>query len=271
MTRLDERIRLASVSFLFILSPSLLAASGSGQSHTTTIFVCLPFLEKLLHDHKAAAIITSTWIIMLFWWLFFYAAGRKREMIPGRLQGFAEAFILLIYNFLREQLDDRRAERNLSFVISIALFIFSGNFLGLVPGFEGTTANWATTAALGLLVFILYNFRGVEEMGLLKHIGHFFGPKLPWYLKFVNLLLFPIEIISHLVRPLSLSLRLAGNMTGGHIVIAIFLGLTAVPLIYPLPLMALEFVAAIVQTFIFVLLTTIYIKLATDHTEGDEH
>ncbi|MEW5693072.1 MAG: F0F1 ATP synthase subunit A [Candidatus Hydrogenedentota bacterium] len=256
---------------IFIFLPAILIAKAGGESHTTTVFVYLSFLEKYLYDHKNVAIISSTWFVMIMLWLFFYYSSRKERLIPNLMQGIAESIVLLFYNFLKEQLDERRATKYCTFIISLGLFIFCGNFLGLVPGFEGTTANWSTTAALAILVFIFYNMCGIIEMGFWKHIGHFFGPKLPWYLKIINLFLFPIELISHLVRPLSLSLRLAGNMTGGHVVIGIFLGLTAIPLIYPIPLMGLEFVAAIVQTFIFVLLTTIYIKLATDHTEGEGH
>lgn len=267
MVRLSGIIVCAGATLLVGFSPVL--ASFGGEN--TTVFLIFPFLEHWLHNHESVAIISSTWTIMVLMTLFFYLSTRTLRTVPGVLQGLAEGIVEGLTNFLAEQLDSRRAEQNLSFVLALALFIFFGNFFGLIPGLEGTTANFSTTLSLGLLVFVYYNFRGIQEMGIIKHVAHFFGPKLPWFLKPVNLMLFPIELISHIVRPLSLALRLAGNMTGGHAVVGIFYGLLAVPFLYPVAIYGLEFIAAIVQTFIFVLLTAIYVKLATEHSEGEEH
>ena len=142
---------------------------------------------------------------------------------------------------------------------SLALFIFFSNILGLIPGLIPPTQNWNTTAACAIVVFLVYQFFGFKEHGI-KYLKHFAGPV--WYL---SPLMFPIEIISHLVRPLSLSMRLMGNMTGDHLVIGIFLGLF--PFLLPLPVMMIGLLVAVIQTLIFILLSMVYISMAVEEEE----
>ena len=110
--------------------------------------------------------------------------------------------------------------------------------------------------------FLAYNYWGIRQHGLVAHLKHFAGPIL-WLAP----LMIPIEIISHLARPLSLSLRLMGNMVGDHSVLVIFLGL--VPLLVPVPIMVLGTIVCIVQALVFCLLSVVYIGLAIEH--HDEH
>ena len=135
-----------------------------------------------------------------------------------------------------------------------------------MPGFQPPTANLNTTLALALPVFFATHFFGVKEHGL-AYFKHFFGPILKWYALPLMAIMLLIEIISHLARPLSLSLRLLGNMYGDHQVFAVFMGLLAVPLIYPIPILALGLVVCIVQTLVFCLLSMVYIGLAVAHED----
>src|SRR2546428_4376486 len=107
---------------------------------------------------------------------------------------------------------------------TLGLLILTGNLMSLVPGLVGPTGNLNTTAACALIVFVSYHWIGVRTQGALKYLQLFTGP-VPWWLK---PLMFVIEIISHLARPLSLSLRLFGNMTGGHILLAVIFFLMGV-------------------------------------------
>ena len=141
--------------------------------------------------------------------------------------------------------------------------VFTNNLIGLLPGFLPPTDNFNTTLALGIFVFLYYNYQGIRAQGIVGHIKHFMGPV--WYLA---ILIFPIELISHTVRPLSLGLRLKGNMEGDHLVLSIFSGL--VPYIVPIPFYVIGLFVCFMQAFVFTLLTMVYISLATAHHDHDD-
>lgn len=140
---------------------------------------------------------------------------------------------------------------------SIFLYVFLNNIFGLLPGMTPATDNTNTTIAVGLFVFFVYNLLGFKEGGL-SYAKHFMGPV--WWLAWLML---PIELISHLVRPMSLGLRLAGNMTGDHTVLGIFLEMTQylVPVIF----YGLGLFVCFVQAFVFTLLSMVYVSMATAH------
>ena len=140
---------------------------------------------------------------------------------------------------------------------SVFFFIFTNNILGLVPGWAAATANMNTALAVGLFVFVTYNFLGIRENGL-AYLKHFLGPML-----LLAPLMLPLEIISHVVRPMSLGLRLSGNMTGDHTVLGIFLEL--VPYGIPIVFYGLGTFVSFVQAFVFTLLSMIYVAMATAH------
>jgi len=154
---------------------------------------------------------------------------------------------------------EKAAKRYLPLVGTLFFFILFSNLLGLIPGFEPPTGNFATTFGLGLVSFLAYNYYGLKENGL-AYLAHLAGPK--WYLA---PLVFPIEVISTCVRPITLAVRLMINMAVDHLIDAIFLGMIA--LLVPIPLMFLGIIVILVQTLVFCLLTSIYIGLATEHAE----
>jgi F-type H+-transporting ATPase subunit a len=148
--------------------------------------------------------------------------------------------------------------RDLFFLLgSFTFFILFNNVLGLIPGFNPPTDQYSVTITLALLTFITAHFLGIRTHGF-AYIKKFMGPI--WWL---TPLMMPIEIISHLVRPVSLSIRLFGNMTGDHKVVAIFSSLVALGL--PIPFMGLGLFVACLQTFVFVLLSSIYFQDAMEH------
>jgi F-type H+-transporting ATPase subunit a len=160
-------------------------------------------------------------------------------------------------------------------------FILTGNLMGLLPGFGAPTANLNTTIGLALCSFIGYNVIGVREQGL-SYFKHFVGPmtSLPGSsvmakLAFVPLLLlsvmffFILELFSHGFRPVSLSLRLFGNMMGDHEVIGAFIGLTK--LVVPVAFYLMGTLVSLIQAFVFTLLSMIYVALAVSHGHDEEH
>jgi F-type H+-transporting ATPase subunit a len=142
---------------------------------------------------------------------------------------------------------------------TLALFILFNNLSGLVPGFLPATENVNTTFACSLTVFFMTHYYGFKEHGM-KYLKQFVGPM--WALA---PLMIPVELIGHFARPLSLGLRLFGNIKGDHLVTAIFVGL--VPLLVPLPVMFLGLFVAFVQTFVFMLLSMAYFSAAISHEE----
>jgi F-type H+-transporting ATPase subunit a len=147
---------------------------------------------------------------------------------------------------------------------TFAVFIFACNFMGMLPGFTAPTSNLNVTLALGICSFLYYNLQGVKEQGLGKYLQHFMGPVL-----MLAPLMIVIEIFSHMFRPVSLAIRLYGNMNGEHILGGVFLEkLAQPPLLFPVPVMALGLFVVFLQSYIFIMLSMVYIAGAVAH---DEH
>jgi F-type H+-transporting ATPase subunit a len=158
------------------------------------------------------------------------------------------------------------AKRYFPLIGGSAAFIFFSNAIGMIPGFNPPTSSLNVTLGCAALVFIAFNYYGLKENGW-GYVAHLAGPK--WYLA---PLIFPIELISTCIRPITLSIRLMVNMAVDHLVGAIFLGLIAV--FIPIPLSFLALIVVAVQTLVFCLLTSIYIGLATEkheHEHGEGH
>jgi len=160
-----------------------------------------------------------------------------------------------VFSLMCKMMGREKAVDTFPVVGSLMVVILVSNLMGLVPGFESATGNLNTTLGLGLTVFLLTHYYGVKYNGM-AYFKHFMGPL--WWLA---PLMLPIEIISHLVRPMSLALRLMGNMVGDHKVLGIFLGFG---LLVPLPVMALGMLVCIVQALVFCLLTVVYFSMAVE-------
>jgi F-type H+-transporting ATPase subunit a len=201
--------------------------------------------------------VTHTWLIMAFLVGVGMLVIRKAELVPTGLQNLFEVLIVEIQRMSRETMGPKGVAY-LPLIASLALFILVANLIGLVPGFAPPTASLNTNAALAITVFAMTHIVGVREHGF-KYLKHFLGPI--WWL---SPLILPIEIIGHLARPLSLSLRLFGNMYGHEIIMMIFFSL--VPLLVPIPMMLMGILVAFIQTFVFVLLSMIYIAGALEES-----
>jgi F-type H+-transporting ATPase subunit a len=178
---------------------------------------------------------------------------------PGRFQQTFE----LIYEFVRSQTEDMVGHgglRYMAFFGSLFIFILISNLIGIVPGFESPTMYPYVPAGCAIASFLYYNFVGIQANGLLKHLGHFVGPIL-----LLAPLMIPIEIVSNLARPLSLTLRLFANMYAGEQVTNVFVNLTKI--VIPVLFMGLHVFVALLQAYIFMLLTMIYVGGAIAHEE----
>jgi F-type H+-transporting ATPase subunit a len=192
---------------------------------------------------------------MIILMLLAFLATRRLEMFPGRTQNFMEVALGTINTLMVETMGPE-GRKFFPLIATLALFILTSNLLGVIPGFEPPTANLNTTVGLALVVFFMTHIVGVREHGF-AYVKHFFGPV--WWLAPIML---PIEIISHLSRPLSLSMRLFGNIFGEELVLAIVLIL--VPFIVPLPIFVMMIFTGLIQTLVFTLLAMMYIASAME-------
>jgi F0F1-type ATP synthase, subunit a len=176
---------------------------------------------------------------------------------PGPVQHVAE----MIHETIGEQAEQvigHGYSRFQAYVTCIFLFVLLNNLLGLIPGIPAPTTSIMVTLGLAVPTFLYYNFHGLREQGPVGYIKHFAGPV--WWMAW---LIFPIEIISHLARVMSLSVRLYANMFAGDLVTLVFFSL--IPVGIPVIFLGLHLFVSIIQAFVFMLLTMIYLSLAVAH------
>ena len=175
------------------------------------------------------------------------------------LRTLIEGFAGQVYGTLVDMMGKKAAKFFLPLIGTCAFMIFFSNAFGLIPGFQPPTSNLNTTMAMALVIFFATHIFGVKENGL-GYFKHFLGPFLP-----LAPLMLPIELISHIARPITLAVRLMANMTADHLVLAIFLTLAPWFIPLPLPLYFLGCIVVVVQTMVFCLLSTVYISMAIAH------
>ncbi|HUJ19879.1 MAG TPA: F0F1 ATP synthase subunit A [Bryobacteraceae bacterium] len=196
-------------------------------------------------------------VVLIIMLLFGYLKARLSADRPGKLQLTFEA----IYQFIAGQAHDaveHGSKQYVPFFGALFIFILFMNLIGVIPGFESPTMTPAVPCALAVCVFLYYHFMGFRELGPGKYLLHFAGPV--WWLAPIMI---PIELISHLARPLSLTIRLFANMFAGEKVTLTFLSLTY--LLIPAVFMGLHVFVAFLQAFIFMLLAMIYVGGAVAH------
>lgn len=189
-------------------------------------------------------------------------ATTSMQLVPSGTQNIMEAFLEGVIGIGRDVIGEDLARKYMPLVATLGLLVFLANFIGIIPGFESPSSNINMTIPLALIVFVYYNFEGIRVNGVLKYFGHFMGP-----LKVLAPLMFPIEIVSHLSRIISLSFRLFGNIKGDDLFLAVMIMLA--PVIAPLPAYALLTFSGLLQAFIFMILT--YVYLAGAVLISDDH
>lgn len=189
--------------------------------------------------------------------LFFLIRSRLSVDRPGGVQHLAE----LVDEFISKQSEDiigEHSERFTPFLTALFLFVLVGNLIGLIPTLESPTSAYQITIGCAVVAFLYYNFYGLHTQGVVGYLKHFAGPV--WWMAW---LLFPIEIISHLARIMSLGVRLYANMFAGDAVTNAFFVL--IPVGVPVIFLFLHLGVSVLQAYIFVLLTTIYLQGAVAH------
>ncbi len=209
------------------------------------------FLGLISHDHTYI-IVSHTLLVTAIIFAFAKFASTSMQIVPKGAQNIAEAYLGGVVDMGKDVIGEDLAKKYLPLVATIGIFVLVANMVGIIPGFESPTSNINFTLALALIVFIYYNYEGIRENGVIKYFKHFMGPEI-----LLAPLMFPIEIVSHLSRIISLSFRLFGNIKGDDLFLAVILMLA--PFIAPLAPFALLTFSGVLQAFIFMILTYVYL------------
>jgi F-type H+-transporting ATPase subunit a len=192
--------------------------------------------------------------------LFRMAARRYDRDRPGQVQTFLEMLVSFLRGMVEESVGEGTSRKYLPIIGGLFVFIAMGNLFGLFFFLQPPTGSLSTTVALALISFLYFNVQGVREHGLWGYLKHFMGPMI-----LIAPLFFVIEIIGTFARILSLSLRLFMNIFGEHTTTSVFASL--VPIVVPWPMMALGLFTAVLQAYVFALLSAVYVQIATAHEE----
>lgn len=205
---------------------------------------------------------------------FFWAAARKRALVPGRLQSLGEVAYEFVHNLVLENAGPQGL-RYFPFLLTLFIFILAMNVLGLVPFSFAPTSHIIVTFAMGAFCFTAVTLIGLIHQGPVGFLSHFVPPGIPLAIAPV---IFLIELVSYLARPVSLGLRLAANMIAGHTLIHVMAGFvaplaaltvlaSAMPVVFLVFMMGLELFVALLQAYIFALLCSMYLgeALAEHH------
>ena len=205
-------------------------------------------LPWVIPDH----VINAFLVLLISLVVFPLASRRLSRDNPGNFQQFLEYIVTGLKGLLEDVVGHGAGERFLYVIGGFTAFIFISNLFGLFFFLQPPTANVNTTFALSISAFLFYNYQGIKTQGVVHYIKHFMGP-----LPLLAPLMFPIEVIGHFARILSLGMRLFGNILGEHTATGIFMGIF--PFLLPWPMMGLGLFGAVLQTFVFIMLTMVYI------------
>ena len=224
-------------------------------------------------QHTLCAALVGVILLLIALLLRSSIKDEKRALIPDdkfSLRNLVEIISEIVLGYMEEIMGKKAARFFFPLIGTCAFFILFSNLMGFIPGLIPPTSNLNTTLGCAIIIFISTHVFGTKEHGI-KYFAHFFGPippKLHWTLPLVIVfmaLMFVVELIGHLARPASLSIRLMGNMFADHAALGVFLML--VPVIVPVPLMFLGLLVCLVQTMVFILLSMVYIGSAVAHEE----
>ena len=208
-------------------------------------------LESVFHVHLPDHVVMSIFVALFLSGFALWFRGKISVENPGQLQLFLETVVSGLIGMLEENVGNK-ARQFLGLVGTLGLFILVSNLLGLIPFFSSPTVSLSMPVGCALVAFLYYNYQGIRAQGMGPYFKHFLGPVLP-----LAVIMLPIEIISHMSRVLSLSIRLFGNIFGEELVVLVLGSL--VPFVVPVPMMLFGVFGSLLQSFVFMMLTMIYL------------
>lgn len=235
----------------------------------TTQVIQLPHLQVAGIDVSITRNVVMMWIACaVVFTLFVIAARRAKEAVPRGLRGPIEMLILFVRDDIVRRSIPHGGDRYLNYLLTTFFFILGCNFIGLIPGMSTPTANISVTAALALIAFLMIQYAGIREQGLIQHFKNLIPPGLPAWLLPIML---PVEFLGMFTKPFALCVRLFANMTAGHVAIlsliflifilkTVFAAVLSVP--FALFVYVLEILVAFIQAFIFTMLAALFIGMS---------
>jgi F-type H+-transporting ATPase subunit a len=221
------------------------------------------------HDNPQLFFVAHLLLVSIIILIIAKMATKSLRAVPTGTQNVMEAFLGGVIAMGKDVIGEEHARKYLPLIAALGLFVLVNNLIGIIPGFESPTSNINVTLTLALVVFLYYNYEGIKKQGAFSYFKNFvhLGEMHPAAIFAMSLLMYPIELVSHLSRIISLSFRLFGNIKGDDLFLWVLLMLT--PWFIPiLPLVLLTFMAFL-QTFVFMILTYVYlagaIALENDH------
>ncbi len=254
-----------AIMFGFIITETAQAASGGATfiSYYHMILSSIGLDHHMIEDWKPVVGAVLTLFVTIIVGLRYRAAVLSSGDDVTPVSGFSvrsvmETILDLVHNLSKSIIGEKESRPYISVLCGLFLFILFSNLSGLVPGLTPATESLSTNLMLGLYVFVVFNVAGVKEHGFFGYMKTFAGP-----IVLMAPFIFGIEMIGAFARPVSLALRLYGNIFGDHLVLSVFTGLTYVVL--PSFLLFFGLLVACLQSFVFTLLSSIYISLAISH------
>ncbi len=250
---------------------TILAGLLEGEAVHDAAHAHNPIAKFLLHFQP---VIFSLIVLLIIVWIF-RLGTRGMELIPGPMQNFVEWVVESLESFVMGVIGPQ-GTRFVPFIGSLFIYVYMMNIIGLFPLGYGATSMLETTAALALVVFVYVQWTGIRSNGLGGYVKHLAGDPQSPVEKAMVPLIFPLHVIGEIAKPISLSLRLFGNILGGETLLAVFMGLgvgmlafTNLPVGVPLqtPFIFLELLVTFIQALVFSLLATIYFALVLPHEE----
>ncbi len=238
-------------------------------------FVIKPIIDLNVGGYDLSFTNSSLWMMVavVSMSLFFSIATRKKAIIPGRLQVVAESFYEFVANMIREN-TGADGRQYFPMIFTLFIVVLMGNVLGLIPGSFTFTSHIIVTLALAMMIFFAVTIFGFINHGT-KFLSLFSPAGVPFALK---LIVVPIELLSFLIRPITLAVRLFANMMAGHLMLKVFAGFStmmaaagiggilagSVPMLFNVAFYALELLVSLLQAYIFAILSCIYLKDTVD-------
>lgn len=281
----SPKVVLIFLFFLGVWTGNVFASEHESSLHTTN-FVSLiaHYLPEPAADLvKGYENLIFGILVIAVLSLIFYAASKNARMVPGRLQAACEAVVEGLNNFVCGIIGPE-GRKYTPFLGTLFLYILTMNLIGLVPLMKSNTANSimlsgqvafpvpTTTVALALIVFVTVQAIGIKKQGLLGYLDHMAGSPRDAFGFVMAPLMFPIHLIGELAKPFSLTFRLFCNIMGGHILVAVFIGMGVTSFFIPFqaPFLIFEIAISTIQAFVFTLLSTVYIAMMMPHHEEHE-
>jgi len=221
--------------------------------------------------------VVFSWIVIVLMCVVAQRASRRATLVPGKLQNFVEMIVEGLDNFVCGVLG-RHGRQFTPFLGTLFVYILLMNLMGLLPVMKSPTSSWNTTVALAICVFFYVQYTGIRKLGIVGYLDHLCGQPRDLVAILMVPLMLPLHIMEELAKPLSLSLRLFGNVTGEDVLIAIFVGLGVaslgflhLPVGLPLqvPFIFLAILTSTIQALVFTLLSTVYFSMMLPHEDHE--